>query len=96
MLNVKTDDQHTAEAVFQLFLQCLFLIGIVSVAKDSGYFQSLCFILNNVDSAKSNHAAEIGGVLGRLYVILVNDTERGPVAATDGIHLMARQGTMEI
>ena len=51
MLNVKANGKHTREAMLNLFLQGFVLIGIVSVAKQSGYGQFLCHIFYDTDSA---------------------------------------------
>ena len=63
MLDVKADGQHTRQTAFNLFLQGFVLIRIVTVAKHSGHFQLLMLILDNMDSAESNHATEEGGDL---------------------------------
>ena len=85
------------------------LIRIVAVAEHSGCFQLLVvpshdiinivgpsLILDDVDSAESNHATEESCVLLRLNIILLNDTERRLIALADGINLMASQSTMEV
>ena len=53
-------------------------------------------VLDDLDSAESNYATEEGGVLLRLNIILLDDTERCLIALADGINLMASQSTMEI
>ena len=63
MLDVKADGQHMSQSAFNLFLQGFILIRIVAVAEHSGCFQLLVLILDDVDSAKSNHATEEGGDL---------------------------------
>jgi len=78
MLDVKADGQHTRQTAFNLFLQGFIMIRIVAVAKHSGHFQLLMvpshdiinivgpsLILDDVDSAESNHATEEGGELQR-------------------------------
>ena len=96
MLDVKTDGQHTRQAALYLFLQGFVLVRIVTVAKHSGHFQLLMLIFNDVDSAESYHTTEEGGVLLRLNIILLDDTERCLGPLTDGINLMASQNTMEV
>ena len=96
MLDVKADGQHTRQTAFNLFLQSFVLIRIVAVAEHSGHFQLLVLVLDNADSAESNHATEEGGVLLRLNIILLDDTERCLIALADGINLMASQSTMEV
>ena len=109
MLDVKADGQHTRQTAFNFFLQGFVLIRIVAVAEHSGHFQLLMvpsrdiinivgpsLILDDVDSAESNHATEEGGVLLRLNIILLDDTERCLIALADGINLMASQSTMEV
>jgi len=61
MLDVKADGQHARKPIFNLFLQGFVLIRIVAVAEHSGCFQLLVFVLDDVDSAESNHATEEGG-----------------------------------
>ena len=76
MLDVKADGQHTRQTAFNLFLQSFVMIRIVAVAKHSGHFQLLVvpshdiinivgpsLILDDVDSAESNHATKEGGDL---------------------------------
>ena len=88
MLDVKADGQHTRQTAFNLFLQGFVLIWIVAVAEHSGHFQLLMvpsrdiinivgpsLILDDADSAESNHATEESCVLLRL-IILLDDTER--------------------
>ena len=78
MLDVKADGQHSGKTAFNLFLQGFVLIRIVAVAEHSGCFQLLMvpshdiinimgpsLILDDVDSAESNHATEEGGELQR-------------------------------
>jgi len=96
MLDVKADGQHTRQAAFNLFLQGIVLIRIVTVAEHSGCFQLLVFVLDDVDSTESNHATEEGGVLLRLNIILLDDTERCLIALENSINLMASQSTMEV
>ena len=109
MLDVKADGQHARKPIFNLFLQGFIMIRIVAVAKHSGHFQLLMvpsldiinivgpsLILDDVDSAESNHATEESCVLLRLNIILLNDTERCLIALADGINLMASQSTMEV
>ena len=76
MLDVKADGQHARKPIFNLFLQGFIMIRIVAVAKHSGHFQLLMLVLDDVDSAESNHATEESCVLFRLNIILLNDTER--------------------
>ena len=59
MLDVKADGQHTRQTAFYLFLQGFILIRIVAVAEHSGCFQLLVFVLDDVDSAESNHAKKV-------------------------------------
>ena len=47
-------------------------------------------------SPEGYHTAVISGVFLRLNAVLLNDAERCLVARSDGIHLMACQGTVEI
>ena len=96
MLDVKADGQHTRQTAFNLFLQGFILIRIVAVAEHSGCFQLFVFVLDDVDSTESNHATEEGGLLLRLNIILLDDTERCLIALADGINLMASQSTMEV
>ena len=96
MLNVETNHQHTGKAAFYFLLQAFIIVRIVAVAQHAGHCQLLRFILNDVDSAKSNHAAEEGRVFLWLNIILVDDTERSLVAVPDGINLVASQSTVEI
>ena len=76
MLDVKADDQYSGKTAFNLFLQSFVMIRIVTVADHSGCFQLLMvpyhdiiiivgpsLILDDVDSAESNHATEEGGDL---------------------------------
>ena len=76
MLDVKADGQHARKPIFNLFLQGFIMIRIVAVAKHSGHFQLLVvpshdiinivgpsLILDDVDSAESNHATEESCVL---------------------------------
>ena len=53
-------------------------------------------LLQNPDGAEGDDAAEVGGVLLRDNVILVDDTEGGPGAAPNGVHLVARFGGVEV
>ena len=96
MLDVKADGQHARKPIFNLFLQGFIMIRIVAVAKHSGHFQLLMLVLDDVDSAESNHATEESCVLLRLNIILLDDTERCLIALADGINLMASQSTMEV
>ena len=61
MLDVKADGQHTRQTAFNLFLQGFILIRIVAVAKHSGHFQLLMLVLDDIDSAESNHTTEERG-----------------------------------
>ena len=63
VLDVKADGQHTRQSAFNLFLQGFLLIRIVTVAKHTCHFQLLMLVLNDADSAESNHATEEGGDL---------------------------------
>ena len=76
MLDIEADGLHTRQTAFNLFLQGFILIRIVAVAEHSGCFQLLVvpshdiinivgpsLILDDVDSAESNHATEEGGDL---------------------------------
>ncbi len=89
VLDVKADGQHTRQSAFNLFLQGFLLIRIVTVAKHTCHFQLLLLILDDVDSAESNHATKESGILLRLNIILLDDTERCFIALADGINLMA-------
>ena len=61
MLNVETYHQHPGIAMLQFLLQTLFIVGIVSVAKQTGGGQLLVLILDDMDAAKGYHAAVISG-----------------------------------
>ena len=50
---------------------------------------------DDADAAEDYHAAVVGGIFGRFHIVLPDDTERSLVAASDGIHLMTAQSTME-
>ena len=63
VLDVKADGQHTRQSAFNLFLQGFLLIRIVTVAEHSGCFQLLVLVLDDVDSAESNHATKESGNL---------------------------------
>ena len=94
MLDVKADGQHARKPIFNLFLQGFIMIRIVAVAEHSGHFQLLMvpshdiinivgpsLILDDVDSAESNHATEESGILLRLNIILLNDKSLSPSKA---------------
>ena len=70
MLNVETDHQHTGKSAFYFLLQAFIIVRIVAVAQHTGHCQLLRFIFNDMDSAKSNHAAEEGRVFLWLNIVL--------------------------
>ena len=74
----------------------LVVIGIILIAEQTGGFQFLSFVVNDVDSSKGNHTAVIGGVLLRLNVVLRNDAEGGLVTIPNSIDLVTTQCAVEI
>ena len=96
MLDVKADGQHSRKTTFNLFLKGFILIRIVAVAKHSGHFQLLMLVLDDIDSAESNHTTEERGVLLWLDIILLDDTKGCLVTLADSINFMASQGTVEV
>ena len=75
MLNVEKNHQHTGKTTLNLLLQALVVVWIVAVAKHTDCFQLFLFILNDMDSAESYHAAKESGILLRLNIILLDNTE---------------------
>ena len=53
------------------------------------------FVLKDVDAAKSDYAPEVGGELGRLDFVLIDDAKRATAVALDGIDLVSLHGRME-
>ena len=88
VLDVEANHQHTGETALQLLLQALIIVRMVAVAKHTGSFQLLLFILDDVDSAEGYHATEESGILLRLYIILLDNTERCLITLADCIHLL--------
>ena len=96
MLNVKAEGQHTRQPVFNLLLQSLFLIRIITIAQHSGHSELLMLVLNDAHSTESNYATEESGLLLRLNNILLDDAERCLVTTADSIHLVAALGAVEV
>ena len=63
MLDVEANHEHTGKAVFYLPLQTSLVVRVVAVAKHTGCGQLFRFILDDVNAAKGNHAAVVGGQL---------------------------------
>ena len=96
MLNVETNHQHTGKAALYFLLQAFIIVRIVAVAQHTRHCQLFFIILDDMDSAESNHAAEEGCVFLWLNIILVDDAERNLVAVPDGINFMTSQSAVEI
>ena len=96
MLYLHPKHHHAVEGILQFLLQCLVLIGVVSVAKQSCCGYLLVCIFNDADMPESDDTTEESGVPFTMHFVLVNHAKGCLVVPTDGIHLMACDGTMEI
>ncbi len=72
------------------------MVGIVSVAQQSGGGEFLTRIFNDTDTSESNDTAEECGVLLTMHLVLVDDAKRSLVVLADGISLMSLYGTVEV
>ena len=96
MLDVETNHQHTGEATLKLFFQTFIVVRIITIAEHIGCCQLFLFIADNVDSAECYYTAKEGGVLLRLHIILLDDTEGCFVRLEDSINFMSAQSAVEI
>ena len=96
MLDVETNHQQTGEATLKLFFQTFIVVRIITIAEHIGCCQLFLFIADNVDSAECYYTAKEGGVLLRLHIILLDDTEGCFVRLEDSINFMSAQSAVEI
>ena len=91
VIDVESQHEHMAERLVNLMLQPLFVVGRIASAQKPQGLQFFVIILYDLDATENDDASEIGGKLGGLDLVLVDDAKRAVVVLPDGIDFMTLQ-----